>query len=990
MNRVLLGHNRRHEAIMSSLEANFPEHPRVFLSYGVRDAALLAEHLHQDLTTRGLVIWQDLQCIRTGWSWTEAIQDGLRSCNVLLAILSPHAVRRSGTPGNPSHTDSVCLDEIEYARFACRIPIVPVKVLPCEVPFVIHRLQYIDFTRWQESKAEYDAGVEIIDAAIKSALRGESREQRWGRLPEPWDFEPFLWEKRRDFTGRQWFFKEIEAWRVDSPEPALLIKGGPGIGKSAIVAALVHDNPSGQVLAYHCCRADTPATLEPASFVRSLAALLTTRLDDYAAMLDDPVIAKALDEADADPATAFESAILSPLHKLQKPDTGCRYLLIDALDEALVRARRPTIVDVLATRLERLPPWLRLVATTRDDPAVLRQLRGLQAKEISPQDERNQEDIRQFLQRRLAETPLHDKASVSSKTDEAIIKQLLKASEGNFLFVVMTLQAIQRGQLTFDQIEDLPPGLGSLYHVFFDRLFEYAGVDFSPSRDILEAVVAAREPLTREQIGAVTGMDFALELPPQLARLAPFVPVRDRRYALFHKSFFEWLTGWDATQDQPVAGPYSVSLKRGYERVADWSWAEYRRGAGATSLYCLRHLPAHLHDAGRDDDARVLLLNFGWLRAKLDATGVIALLADYDPHSDHKDLRTLQHALRLSAHILSQDPAQLASQLLGRIPIEAGGALQTLRHAITEWKGRPWLRPLIPSLTLPGGALLKTLPGHGEQITAVALSGDGRILVSAAGNDLKVWDVEDGKELLTLQGHDDLVTAVSVSADATQVVSASTDRTVKVWVLDTGRELRTLRHRAAVTAVALTPDGRLAVSVSERIARVWDLASGQNITTLRGHRKAIRAVAVTADGQRVVSASEDNTLRIWDAHSGRELCCWQDHLGWARHMAITPDGRWAAHEGAQLTIRVRNLDDGTILHSLSDNMGSTPKDMGRTGRTATPEIVHPDGPQGVGYCVGWRAGGLWSFGFAPLGFGPRILPTRSRRAYGQSRGDGVD
>jgi hypothetical protein len=47
------------------------------------------------------------------------------------------------------------------------------------------------------------------------------------------------------------------------------------------VAALVDNNPDGQVLAYHCCRADTPATLEPARFVRSLAGLLAARLEGY-------------------------------------------------------------------------------------------------------------------------------------------------------------------------------------------------------------------------------------------------------------------------------------------------------------------------------------------------------------------------------------------------------------------------------------------------------------------------------------------------------------------------------------------------------------------------------------------------------------------------------------------------------------------------------------------------------------------------------------
>jgi hypothetical protein len=90
------------------------------------------------------------------------------------------------------------------------------------------------------------------------------------------------------------------------------------------VAALVSKNSEGQVLAYHCCRADTPATLEPATFVRSLAAMLSSQLDGYAAMLEGPVIVDVLQFAETDPASAFENAILGPLHNLGQPERGRR------------------------------------------------------------------------------------------------------------------------------------------------------------------------------------------------------------------------------------------------------------------------------------------------------------------------------------------------------------------------------------------------------------------------------------------------------------------------------------------------------------------------------------------------------------------------------------------------------------------------------------------------------------------------------------------
>ena len=78
-------------------------------------------------------------------------------------------------------------------------------------------------------------------------------------------------------------------------------------------------------------------------------------------------------------------------------------------------------------------------------------------------------------------------------------------------------------------------------------------------------------------------------------------------------------------------------------------------------------------------------------------------------------------------------------------------------------------------------------------VNGVALSGDGRLAVSASGDKtLKVWEVESGRELRTLAGHTDLVNGVALSGDGRLAVSASGDQTLKVWEVESGRELRTL------------------------------------------------------------------------------------------------------------------------------------------------------------------------------------------------------
>ncbi len=99
---------------------------RLFLSFGRRDAEELADRLDQDLSLFGYEVWRDTRKIRSGTDFLREIEDGLRSTQLVLALLSPHAVREVGDPDSPDDLASVCFDELHLARFSCKVPIVPV------------------------------------------------------------------------------------------------------------------------------------------------------------------------------------------------------------------------------------------------------------------------------------------------------------------------------------------------------------------------------------------------------------------------------------------------------------------------------------------------------------------------------------------------------------------------------------------------------------------------------------------------------------------------------------------------------------------------------------------------------------------------------------------------------------------------------------------------------------------------------------------------
>jgi WD40 repeat protein len=167
----------------------------------------------------------------------------------------------------------------------------------------------------------------------------------------------------------------------------------------------------------------------------------------------------------------------------------------------------------------------------------------------------------------------------------------------------------------------------------------------------------------------------------------------------------------------------------------------------------------------------------------------------------------------------------------------------------------------------------------GQDVTAVAISADGKLAaIAAADKTIRLWNLVDGKPGATLTGHTDRITGLEFWPRAEE--QAEVSRQVATTTAKLGTTTRNLATaRQAVADFAAHPDPKLDKAATT--ARQAQLAAAQVAAeaALKAATDAATAATTTsaafdkkaAEQSRLYSASADKTVRLWKASDGSAL-----------------------------------------------------------------------------------------------------------------------
>lgn len=364
------------------------------------------------------------------------------------------------------------------------------------------------------------------------------------------------------FTGRSWLLGRICDWLDKPTERFFILTGEPGSGKSMVAAWLAGHGPSPMdpeaaqrlqriresVKAIHFCVAASGNT-DPKIIAENLSRQLLASIPPFTTALLRSLEDRLRIEATLQTGPVGENALITnvnigeinlagsgeeiynlrvrqPLNYLYETSFAETILLIvDALDEGRTFSGSPTIVQLLAKSLD-LPPKVRILLTTREDRAVLKDFTEIESVDLIKNAPPDTRDVYNYAHSRLSGLTDADRATLAER--------IMQASDGNFLYAYLVLNDPQMHTR-------MPVKLSGIYQEFISRELGRDETRWQQEyRPVLGVVAVSQgEGLTTERVEYFTHRsagDILRVCKQYLEGDLPEGPFRP-----FHRSFSEFL-----------------------------------------------------------------------------------------------------------------------------------------------------------------------------------------------------------------------------------------------------------------------------------------------------------------------------------------------------------------------------------------------------------------------------------------------------------------
>lgn len=341
-------------------------------------------------------------------------------------------------------------------------------------------------------------------------------------------FDALMADKIQGFVGRQFVFDALNEFLRTHDSGYFIIRGVPGIGKSALMAKLVNDQ--GYVHHFNIASQNIRSTRV---FLENVCAQLIACYElrhkelPPGATDDSGFLVQCLEEAAARRKDRSEKIVLA----------------IDALDEADRLGLAPAVNTLyLPTSL---PEGVYIIVSTRPLEDLHLHVAQQQMLDLEADSEGNLQDITAYIEAYVQREIMHVRLKAWGVSEERFIAGLRKKSEGNFMYLYYVLPAIEHGKFVTGTLDELPEGLMGYYRRHWRQMRAGNESEFDTVyKPIVCILGVAQEPVTIQHIANWTKLNQG-QVKGAIGLWREFLEEEsedgERRYRIYHASFQDFL-----------------------------------------------------------------------------------------------------------------------------------------------------------------------------------------------------------------------------------------------------------------------------------------------------------------------------------------------------------------------------------------------------------------------------------------------------------------
>ena len=370
------------------------------------------------------------------------------------------------------------------------------------------------------------------DETVASRARGDTLPgSRAALRSHMLSFQAFIEDRTRGFIGRGFVCDAVDEFIADPTFPSgyFIIRGEPGIGKSALMAHLVQKH---ECKLYHFNIA-LQGINTPRHFLGNVCASLIVHYDLPVERLPD----------------GFErdGAFLNELLSIAKESPKWReplLIVIDALDEVI----QPDSGG--GGNLLYLPPSLPdgvfVVVSTRPRFFLRLRVQHQRTLDIKADSPENLQDAQRYIKGRARLRGVRTWLKEHHVSRKDLTNTLLEKSEGNFMYLRHVLSAVAAGTFADFTLQQLPEGLVAYYRAHWNQMRNQdAGAFDSVHRRVVCVLAAVQEAVSIDRIARFTNLQWSI-VRHVVRSWREFLYEervgREFRYRLYHQAFQDFLS----------------------------------------------------------------------------------------------------------------------------------------------------------------------------------------------------------------------------------------------------------------------------------------------------------------------------------------------------------------------------------------------------------------------------------------------------------------